>query len=52
LRIVPWDDSNPKLLKNELQDLCQGLQNILITVMKIDTELVQSLQLTKSSKFE
>lgn len=52
LRIVPWDDYNPKILKSELQELCQGLQNILTTGMKIDTEVVESVQLSKSGKFK
>lgn len=52
LRIVPWDNCDPKILKNELQELCQGLQNILGPDMKIENEIVESIKLSKSSKFK
>ena len=52
LRIVPWDNCSPRILKDELQQLCQGLQNILGPDMKIEAEIVESIQLPKSGKFK
>lgn len=51
LRMVLWDDHDLKMLEDELQQLCQGLQNILGPIMKIETEIVDSIQLSKSGKF-
>jgi len=52
LKIVPWDGYGPEMLEGELNQLCQGLQNILGADMKIETEIVQSIQLSKSGKFK
>jgi len=52
LKIVPWDNCDPKILKSELGELSQGLVNILGSNMKIETEIVESIQLSKSGKFK
>ena len=52
LKIVPWDDSAPESLESELRDLCKGLQGILGSEMRIETELVESIPLTKHGKFK
>ncbi len=52
LRIAPWDNYRPKVLEDELQQLCQGLKKILGPEMKIETEIVQSIQFSKSGKFK
>lgn len=52
LKIVPWETCDPKVLKIELKELCQGLQNILTSDMKIETEIVESIKLSKSGKFK
>lgn len=52
LRIAPWDNCRPKVLEDELHQLCQGLQNILGLDMKVETEIVKSIQLSKSGKFK
>jgi len=51
LRIAPWDNRSSKVLEDELHQLCQGLQNILGPDMKVETEIVQSVQFSKSGKF-
>jgi len=50
LEIVPWDDCNSEMLKSELRELCQSLQHILSPEMKISTEVVEYVKLSKSSK--
>lgn len=52
LRIVTWDNCDPKILRRELHQLCKGLQNIVGTDIKIETEQVESVQLSKSGKFK
>lgn len=52
LRIVPWDSCDTKILKSELGELSQGLVNILGSNMNIETEIVESIQLSKSGKFK
>jgi len=52
LRIASWGNCSSKVLEDELHQLCQGLQNILGPQMKIETEIVQSIQLSKSGKFK
>lgn len=51
LKIVPRDGYSPEMLEGELNQLCQGLQNILGADMKIETEIVQFIHLSKSGKF-
>jgi len=52
LKIVPWTTCDPKILKTELWELYQGLQNILGTTMNIETEMVESVQPSGSGKFK
>jgi len=52
LKIIPWDNYSPEILERELYNLCQGLHNMLGPDIKIKTELVTSIQLSKSGKFK
>lgn len=52
VRIVPWDEYDPKTLECELKQIRQGLQRILGPDMRIETEIVESIQLSKSGKFK
>lgn len=52
MRIVPWDNCDPKILKSELHELSRGLQNILGPDMKIETEITESIPFSKSGKFK
>jgi len=52
VNVVPWNDCASDLLQSELLDLCQGLRNILGSNMKIVTNIVDSIQLSKSGKFK
>lgn len=52
LKIVPWNNCDPKILKSDLCKLSQGLLNILGANMKIEIETVESIQFSKSGKFK
>jgi phenylacetate-CoA ligase len=52
LMIVLWDNCNRKIFKSELQALCQSLKNILGSKMRIEIEIVVSIQLNKSGTFK
>jgi len=52
LRIVPWVSCDTKILKSELEELSQGVVSILGSNMKIETEIVESIPLSKSGKFK
>ncbi len=52
LLIVPCDGYTPETLEDELRQLCQGLEKILSPNMRIETEVVKSIQFSKSGKFK
>lgn len=52
LKVDPWGNCSPKALEDELRQLCHDLQKILGAEMKIETELVESIQLSSSGKFK
>jgi len=52
VNVVPWDDHVSDLLQSELLKLCQGLHKIFGSNMKIETDIIDSIQLSKSSKFK
>jgi len=52
VNVVPWNDCASDLLKSELLELCQGLHNILGSNTKIVTNIVDSIQHSKSGKFK
>jgi len=51
LKVVPWEHCSHKIFDEEIEQLCHGLQSMLGPEMKIETELVESIQHTKSGKF-
>ncbi len=52
LKIVPWDEGITEESKNEMEQLCDGLQKILGIDMNIKTEVVVSIERSKSGKFK
>ncbi len=52
LTVVPCDGYSSEIIENELQQLCQGLKGILSSDMKIQTEIAESIPLSKSGNFK
>jgi len=51
VRTVPWEEYDGKTLKEELSELRRGLQKIVGPSMRIETELVESIEESVSGKF-
>jgi len=52
VNVVPWDDCVSDLFQSELLELCQGLNKIFGSNIKVETYRVDSIQLSKSGKFK
>ncbi|MBN1830535.1 MAG: phenylacetate--CoA ligase family protein [Deltaproteobacteria bacterium] len=52
VKIVPWDQHDPKTLDKEADIIRQGLKGILGVDMKVEIEITQSVQLSATGKFK
>lgn len=50
--VLPWDECDSKIIEAESKQICQGLQKILGPDMKIEVEIIESVELFPSGKFK
>ena len=52
VKIVPWNQHDPKTLDKEADIIRQGIQGILGVDMKVEIEITQSVELSATGKFK